>query len=63
MRNGLHIAALLGCVLACIGIAGGASDTLRGDAPLFLAGFGVVAVYCSLAILAAIGLWRLNKDL
>ena len=60
-HNGLSITALLGCTLAMIGIVGGATGALSGDLPLFLAGFGCAAVYCSIAIMGAISLWNMEK--
>jgi len=61
--NPLLVTTLLGCFLTMLGIAGGASGTLSGDLPLYLAGFGSITVYLSIIVIGAISLWHMDEEI
>lgn len=57
----LAIVIVLGCFLATIGVIGGATNTLSGDVPLILAGFGAGSAYLSIALMGIVHLWRMDQ--
>jgi hypothetical protein len=57
----LHVTTLLGCFLTMLGIGGGATHTLSGDVPLYLAALGCAFIYLSIILMGIASLWHMDE--